>query len=796
MAPDVNPFIYNRPLPPAFFIGRAEIIKRCRDRLAGPVRASIAISGEHGMGKTSLLHYLMHLAQEEQWGQSYTRNLFIHLDCQKIEGFTPTRFWQRVLELLVDSHYGSGLHERVEALQSQAEIDTFDLERLLKWLNRQGFTVVLMLDSFERIVQTDTTEATLTIIGDFLAGLRALANLPEGALTLLTATRQHLDIVCDHIVKERPGSQFYNNFIFESLPPFSPEEIEALLAQALAHQSAITFDQPERDLWQGMAGAHPALLQMAGFHLFEVRRQGALDQQARTKIVEAFDQGASRQYFALFWEKSPPLEQALFVLIILTGLSAHASLQLDINSEEIQLLFQRFERPLDNLVRRGLVSKTAEGYQLFSSVFSRWIVQEVAEKSEELTERAKTLSEEPLRRAWQTFIKQAPHLTLDVQKGQLTQRDSSPQPPTQEEGKAVRLLLSRYRLQEILGRGASGLVYKAFDTVLNRTVAIKMLTSPLAMPSTDTYQSLLREARATSKLQHVHIMTIYDITEVDDQICLVMEYLEGQTLEQLLQKEQCLSLEQVIVLIEQAASALDYAHTNEVIHRDIKPANLIITPSGLKLTDFGIAKSLDDPQTGDSTGVKGTIHYMSPEQIDQQPLDGRSDLFSLATMAFEMLSGALPWAGETLRQVMNNIAAADVSPRSLAEFKVPQATALDQVFRKALAKNREERYQRGMDFVQALKQAVISPPPRPRYNRPAISKLLRKAFSDEELTNLCFDYFEQVYETFTIGMNATQKARSLLDYCERQDQVEKLLGLVKELNPAQYVIFEQKLKNL
>lgn len=207
-------------------------------------------------------------------------------------------------------------------------------------------------------------------------------------------------------------------------------------------------------------------------------------------------------------------------------------------------------------------------------------------------------------------------------------------------------------------------------------------------------------------MKHPGIVTIYDLIEEAEQLFLVMEYLEGQTLAEFLEEERRLPFEQVLDLVTQAASALDYAHAMGLIHRDIKPANLIITQSGLKIADFGIAKNLNAPQAADSSGVKGTVNYMSPEQINQQPLDGRSDLFALATVAFEMLSGALPWAGENFLQVMNNIVADDISPCSLAEFQVPHAAVLNWVFQKALAKNPAERYPRGADFVEALKKAI------------------------------------------------------------------------------------------
>ena len=234
-------------------------------------------------------------------------------------------------------------------------------------------------------------------------------------------------------------------------------------------------------------------------------------------------------------------------------------------------------------------------------------------------------------------------------------------------------------------------------------MAIKWLHSYLRVSSTDS--RLLKEARAASQLQHPHIVTVYDVVEANGQIFLVMEYLEGQTLVELLRKEKRLPLAQVIILVEQAAAALDYAHAQGIIHRDIKPANLMIIPTNiLKLTDFGIAKIAGDPQTTHGSEFKGTVIYMSPEQTNQQPLDGRSDLFSLATVTFEMLSGASPWPGQGVLELMTQIATAP--PLPLAPFAGSNAAELDVIFQKALAKDPAERFQRGADFVQALKQVT------------------------------------------------------------------------------------------
>lgn len=791
MDSDINPFIYSRPLPPALFMGRQEIIKNCRDRLAGPVRTSIAISGEHGTGKTSLLRYLMHLAQEKQWGQPFTRNIFIYLDCQTIKSFTPTRFWQRVLELLKETQYGSSLHERIDRLLSQPEIDTFDIERLLKWLSRQGFTVVLMLDSFTRIVKASAAEATPDVIGSFLAGLRSLANQLEGGLTMLTTTREHLDKVCYDIVKDRPGSQFYNNFIFVSLPPFTAAEIETLLAQALANHPTIAFGQLEHNLLQRLAGAHPALVQMAAFHLFEARRQGLLDAAAKAKVIADFEREGRRDYLPLFWDESSPLEQSLFILIILAHVSGPSSLQLDITPEEIQHLFQRYELNLDDLIRRGLVLKTGGAHHIFSTIFAWWIVRKVAAENEaELADRLKTIAEEPLRRAWETFIKLSPDLTLDTDTSTIINRKTDPKSATPALSSGSGMpgpIPPRFQKYQKIGEGAYGEVYKAFDDHLKREVAIKKMRS-------DSHR-LLKEAQTASPLKHPCIVTIYELIEQDDQLFLVMEYLEGQTLATLLQEKQRLPLRRVIALLKQAASALDFAHDQGVIHRDIKPANLMITGRRLKLTDFGIAKTLNTLQESDSTGIKGTMGYMSPEQLDQRPLDKRSDLFSLATVAFEMLSGSSPW-GENIGQVVKNIASDNVLPRSLTEFDVPRATALDRVFHKALAKDPDERYQRGIELVEALQKVVLPPQPLkvPNYPTAVIRDLLKAAFNDQELDVLCYDHLRQVYRTFTDEMGFDRKIQKLLEYCERHEKMEQLLIWVKEYNPDQYSHFERRLR--
>jgi Cdc6-like AAA superfamily ATPase len=342
MGRQFNPFVYGAPLPHTYFIGREGIINNCYNRLAGPVRTSIAISGEHGVGKTSLLNYLIYVAQEEGWGQPYTHNLFIRLDCQEISQFTPTRFWQHVLRMLIQIEDDPLLHEQIELRLAKSELDATHLQPLLSWLGQHGLSLTLLLDSFASVVKAHKTAPALT--SDFLSSLRALTSLPDNALTLLTATRDPLNILCAEIVKDYPGSYFYNNFAFESLTPFTSAEIDDLLSRALS-ETGIEFDLSDRDLLHRLAGTHPALFQMAAYHLFESRRHGPLTDQVYKQVIEDFERVA-RNYFSLFWEESSSLERTLFILVILNYLPAQSGLQPDMKNEEIQHLLQRHERDL------------------------------------------------------------------------------------------------------------------------------------------------------------------------------------------------------------------------------------------------------------------------------------------------------------------------------------------------------------------------------------------------------------------------------------------------------------------
>jgi eukaryotic-like serine/threonine-protein kinase len=256
--------------------------------------------------------------------------------------------------------------------------------------------------------------------------------------------------------------------------------------------------------------------------------------------------------------------------------------------------------------------------------------------------------------------------------------------------------LGPYETLSLLGVGGMGEVYRARDTRLERTVAIKILSQP----SYDLAhkQRFEREARAISCLNHPNICTLHDIGHQDGIDYLVMECVEGETLAKRLEKGP-LPVDQVLKVGAQIADALDKAHRSGIIHRDVKPSNIVLTPTGAKLLDFGLAKpasALVDVATMTATKVEtpvtergtivGTFQYMSPEQVEGHELDGRSDIFSLGAVLYEMVTGHRAFEGKSRLSVASAIL--EKEPAPITTLKPLAPAALDHAIRNCLAKDR------------------------------------------------------------------------------------------------------------
>ncbi|HEX9120709.1 MAG TPA: protein kinase [Terriglobales bacterium] len=263
--------------------------------------------------------------------------------------------------------------------------------------------------------------------------------------------------------------------------------------------------------------------------------------------------------------------------------------------------------------------------------------------------------------------------------------------------------IGRYEIIGEVGKGAMGVVYRAADPNIGRTVAIKTLR--IDIHGTENEEILGRfknEARAAGMMNHANIITIYDAGEQEGMFYIAMEFIEGQTLQGLLKQAHALPVEKATNIVRQVCSGLDYAHARGIIHRDIKPANIMITGDGtVKIMDFGIAKSGGTGMT--STGqVVGTPNYMSPEQVKGKPLDGRTDLFSVGVVLYEMLTGTRPFGGENVTSIIYKILHENPpAPRDLVEGIHPGLSA---VVMKALAKSPEERFATGAEFGRAVQE--------------------------------------------------------------------------------------------
>lgn len=265
-----------------------------------------------------------------------------------------------------------------------------------------------------------------------------------------------------------------------------------------------------------------------------------------------------------------------------------------------------------------------------------------------------------------------------------------------------KVLDNRYEILEQVGGGGMALVYRARDLYLNRTVAIKILREQLTSDE-EFVSRFRREAQAVASLSHNNIVSIYDVGHVNNIYYLVMEMVEGQNLKKIIKEKGPLPLERAVDIAKQICDALEHAHEHQIIHRDIKPHNIIITNGGVvKVTDFGIARAVSTATVTHTGNIMGSVHYFSPEQARGEIADERSDIYSLGVVIYEMLTGELPFDGESpisiaLKKIQND----PVSPRQLnSEI----SEALEKVILLAMDKDPHKRFQ----TVAELRENLLS----------------------------------------------------------------------------------------
>ncbi len=279
----------------------------------------------------------------------------------------------------------------------------------------------------------------------------------------------------------------------------------------------------------------------------------------------------------------------------------------------------------------------------------------------------------------------------------------------------------RYQILKELGKGAMGVVYQAHDPQIDRVVALKILRQERVI-SEDFVQRFIKEAKAIGRLSHANIVTVYDVGQDHETIYIAMEYLEGRPLDEVI-KENDLSFEEIISIGIQVAETLEYAHKKGIIHRDIKPANIMLGPDGqVKITDFGIARIEDLSATQQTMAgeILGTPIYMSPEQATGQTVDGRSDLYSLGVILYELIVGKRPFQGANLAVIFRAIT--QDTPAAPAMVRNSVSQALSDMIMKGLEKTPDKRFQDGKAMAGALKACLEKENAIPLLQQPAEDK--------------------------------------------------------------------------
>jgi len=263
-----------------------------------------------------------------------------------------------------------------------------------------------------------------------------------------------------------------------------------------------------------------------------------------------------------------------------------------------------------------------------------------------------------------------------------------------------KVLGNRFQILEQLGGGGMAIIYKGRDTLLNRFVTVKMLR-PDFTGDEDFVRRFRREAQAVASLSHPNIVNIYDVGSQNDLHYLVMEYVEGDNLKNLIRSKGTLPLGEAVQLARQVLAALDHAHENHIVHRDVKPHNILITTGGrAKLTDFGIAGGATAATVTQSDTIVGSVHYLSPEQARGEAAGPSSDIYSLGVVLYEMVTGAVPYQGDSPISVALKHIQEDPAPPSSINPAIPPE--LERVIRRAMAKNPEDRYKTAGQMEMAL----------------------------------------------------------------------------------------------
>jgi tRNA A-37 threonylcarbamoyl transferase component Bud32 len=591
----------------------------------------------------------------------------------------------------------------IEGILAKEEIGHSDFEIVLDEISRRGQVLVLLLDEFEWVIRTDNNNEPTT--RDFLSALRALMNRTPKALVLVVATCRELHELCRPI--KFIGSPFDNEFTFRRLRPFTRREIDQLLDNRLRpftrreidqlldnalRGTSIEFTPEERDYICSLAGNHPLLIQLAGSTILEFRMQG-LETAPNSESIRAEFEELARYHLSQLWENCSREEQMLLTILALKRLGEREESKWTYDRAAFERILNRHERTLKDLLRRGLIAQVEKTIAVCPATFESWVMREIRSADEEEFAKRETLMSDLLPRDEAEQVTNVMRLISDREDVRLDRTDWK--------------RIGRYEILEELGQGAMSIVYKARDPNIARVVTLKVMRLDWEARSKKSKKRFRHEAMSAGQLTHPNIVAVYDADEDRGEPFIVMQYLEGPTLAKVLEALAPLPLERAVDIALQIGDALDYAHQCGVIHRDVNPSNIILLENGqVKVTDFGLAKLASvSSADGSQSGIfHGTLDYASPEQILGQEIDGRSDIFSLGVIIYEMLTCERPFQGKNINAVIRRLLSEESLPLTALGPHLPPE--LKDILSKAMAKDADQRYQTCAELGQDLRKMI------------------------------------------------------------------------------------------
>ena len=627
---------------PGYFFGREREIEALYSAVL--TRQCRAIVGERKMGKSSLLTHIAHPDTLRQHGLQPERFIFVYIDLEGMASIQRDEFWPEVLDQIALAMPPNDLKDQFSKAALESDVRFMQVRRLLRRLSAANLQLVLMLDEFESLANNNAFDPS------FYGELRSLAG--ELGVVYLTASKRSLyELTYQH--SDTLSSPFFNIFSEVRLSLMPKEEAKSLV-RGLAALTAKPFSEDQIERLIELAGHHPFFLQLAGAYL-------------ETALADP---------------DSPPEPLPETWLLIRRRFLAEAEdhyrylwSQLD-GAEQSALLH------LDNLkpesLRQLQAKALAENTEPFSEGFAEFLAR-------------RTVSPESNTPATTTPIADTDNLTG--------------------------ITLGNYRVLAVVGRGGMATVYQGYQSSLDRYVAIKVLSSSLQSDS-EFNDRFKREAETVGKLRHQNIMQMLDFGTHGALSYMVMEFINGQTLKDYIRAQRAsgrrLPPEEIIHITNAVAAALDYAHDHGLVHRDVKPANIMLRNEPNKsnrneitytpiLADFGVARMLEGIQRTGSDHAIGTPDYMSPEQARGEPAGPRSDIYALGIVVYEMVTGKLPFSGETALAVL--LKHLHEQPPAVRLLAAEVTEELEVTLQQALAKDPIERFAHPTDLAFAVAQA-------------------------------------------------------------------------------------------